>query len=65
MNGARTEHVCRLIDKIVVGIEETDCTYQEAMLALDSIKENYTKKGSDLLNSVSIQKIAAFGGLLS
>ena len=53
-------------NKILTVIEvETDYTYQDVMRALDSIKKNYEKKGSDLLNSVSIQKVAKFGGLLN
>ena len=44
---------------------ETDYTYQDVMRVLDSIKKNYEKKGSDLLNSVSIQEVAKFGGLLN
>lgn len=55
-----------LTNKILVAIEvETDYTYQDVMRALDSIKKNYEKKGSDLLNSVSIQEVAKFGGLLN
>lgn len=55
-----------LTNKILTVIEvETDYTYQDVMRALDSIKKNYEKKGSDLLNSVSIQEVAKFGGLLN
>ncbi len=55
-----------LANKILTVIEvETDCTYQDVMRVLDSIKKNYEKKGSDLLNSVSIQEVAEFGGLLN
>lgn len=55
-----------LANKILTVIEaERDCTYQDAMRVLDSIKKNYEKKGSDLLNSVSIQEVAEFGGLLN
>ena len=55
-----------LANKIRTVIEvETDCTYQDVMRVLDSIKKNYEKKGSDLLNSVSIQEVAEFGGLLN
>lgn len=54
-----------LANKILTVIEwETDYTYQDVMRALDSIKKNYEKKGGDLLNSVSIQEVAKFGGLL-
>lgn len=55
-----------LTNKILTVIEmETDYTYQDVMRALDSIKKNYEKKGSDLLNSISIQEVAKFGGLLN
>lgn len=55
-----------LANKILAVIEvETDYTYQDVMRALDSIKKNYEKKGSDLLNSVSIQEVAKFDGLLN
>ena len=54
-----------LTNMILTVIEmETDYTYQDVMRVLDSIKKNYEKKGSDLLNSVSIQEVAKFGGLL-
>ena len=55
-----------LTNKILAIIEvETDYTYQDVMRALDSIKKNYEKKGGDLLNSVRIQEVAQFGGLLN
>lgn len=55
-----------LTNRILTVIEvETDYTYQDVMRALDSIRKNYEKKGSDLLNSVSIQEVAKFGGLLN
>lgn len=55
-----------LTNKILTVIEvETDYTYQDVMRALDLIKKNYEKKGCDLLNSVSIQEVAKFGGLLN
>lgn len=55
-----------LTNKILTVIEaETDYTYQDVMRALDLIKKNYEKKGSDLLNSVRIQEVAQFGGLLN
>ena len=54
-----------LANKIIPIIEvETDYTYQDVMRALDLIKKNYEKKGGDLLNDVSIQEVAKFGGLL-
>lgn len=58
--------ITTLINKILTVIEvETDYTYQDVMRALDSIKKNYEKKGSDLLNNVSIQEVGKFGGLLN
>ncbi len=55
-----------LANKIIPIIEvETDYTYQDVMRALDLIKKNYEKKGGDLLNDVSIQEVAKFGGLLN
>ena len=43
-----------LTNKILTVIEvETDYTYQDVIRVLDSIKKNYEKKGSDLLNSIS------------
>jgi hypothetical protein len=44
--------------------EEKDCTYQDVMCVIDSVKMNYEKKGLDLLNNSSIQKIAEIGALL-
>ena len=55
-----------IANKIIPIIEvETDYTYQDVMRALDLIKKNYEKKGGDLLNDVSIQEVAKFGGLLN
>lgn len=55
----------RMISKIVEAIEnEPECTYEDAMHVLECVKNNYQKKGSDLLNSVDIQKVAEFRGLL-
>lgn len=70
MNYERTskeiiQRVNRIVNKIVVAIEsESECTYEDAMHALECVKSNYQKKGSDLLNGVNIQKVAEFGGLL-
>lgn len=66
MSHKETVKMATLTNKILTVIEvETDYTYQDVMRALDSIKKNYEKKGSDLLNSVSIQEVAKFGGLLN
>lgn len=54
-----------MINGIVEVIEnEPECTYEDAMNVLECVKINYQKKGSDLLNSANIQKVAEFGGLL-
>lgn len=59
------QRVSRIVNKIVMAIEnEPECTYEDAMYTLDCVKSNYQKKGSNLLNSVNIQKVAEFGGLL-
>lgn len=66
MNHEESVKRASLTNKILTTIEvETDYTYQDVMWALDSIKKNYEKKGSDLLNGVKIQEIAKFGGLLN
>lgn len=66
MSHGEAVKMATLTNKILAVIEvETDYTYQDVMRALDSIKRNYEKKGSDLLNSVSIQEVAKFGGLLN
>ena len=66
MSHKETVRIATLTNKILTVIEvETDYTYQDVMRALDLIKKNYEKKGSDLLNSVSIQEVAKFGGLLN
>ena len=60
-----TKRTMNLADRIFSVIElNTDCTYKDVMRALDYIKCNYEKKGSDLLNSVSIREVAKHGGLL-
>lgn len=66
MSREEAERMSNLINKICVVIEkETDYTYQDVIRSLDSIKKNYEKKSRDLLNSVSIQEISKFGGLLN
>ena len=66
MSHEEAEKMATLANKLLTVIEvETDYTYQDVMRALDSIKKNYEKKGSDLLNSASIQEVAMFGGLLN
>ena len=56
--------VMKLVNKILVVIEEDTYSYQDVMDALDSIKKNYKKKSHDFLNNVSIQEVASFGSLL-
>lgn len=58
------QQVMKLVDKILVVIEEDTYSYQDVMDALDSIKENYEKKGRDLMNHASIQEVASFGSSL-
>ncbi len=59
------QRVNRIVNKIVMAIEnEPECTYEDAMHALECVKSNYQKKGNDLLNDINIQKVAEFGGLL-
>lgn len=66
MSHEEATRMANLINKICIAIEtEQDLTYQDVMRALNSIKKNYEKKGGDLLNSVSIQEVAKFGGLLN
>lgn len=60
-----SERMKTLANKILAVIElEADYTYQDVMRALDAIRKNYEKKGSDLLNSVCIREVAMFGSLL-
>ena len=59
------ENFGRLVGKIAVVIEESGCTYQEALRAMNVLKRNYDKKGNDLLNNVNIQEVAKYGGLLN
>lgn len=64
-NRKTAERTCRMCDGIAAVIEkEPDCTYEDVMYVLDSMKNNYLTKGNNLLNSTSIQKVAEFGGLL-
>lgn len=66
MSHEEAVRMATLTNKILAVIEmETDYTYQDVMRVLDSIKKNYEGKGSGLLNSVSIQEVAKFGGLLN
>lgn len=59
------QRINRMINGVVLVIEnEPECTYEDAMHVLECVKSNYQKKGGDLLNSVNIQKVAEFGGLL-
>ena len=46
--------ICEVIEK------EEKYTFHDVMRALDAIKENYEIKGSNLLNSKSIQEVAMF-----
>ncbi len=59
------KRITSLASKIFAVIEETGYGYGDVMCALKSIESHYEKKGCDLMNSVSIQKVAEFGGLLS
>ena len=59
-----TKDEAKLICKIAVAIEEEGCTYKEAIYALGELEKYYERKGRNLLDSISIQKVAAFGGLL-
>lgn len=53
-----------LMNSILLAIEKSDCTYGEVICALDVVKENYEKKGNDLLDDTSIQKVASYKCLL-
>lgn len=64
MSREEAEHMTDLANKLLVLIEETGYSYHDVMRALDSIKNNYKKKGRDFLNSINIQKVAEFGSLL-
>ncbi len=65
MSHEEAKRMGELINKICIVIHYGDYTYQDVMRALDSIKKNFVKKGNDLLNSVSIQEVEKFGGLLN
>lgn len=56
--------VRNLMNNLLLAIEKSDCTYREVICVLDVVKENYEKKGSDLLDDTSIQKVASYNGLL-
>lgn len=53
-----------LMNNLLIAIEKSDCTYREVICALDVVKENYEKKGNDLLDDTSIQKVASYNCLL-
>lgn len=53
-----------LMNNLLIAIEKSDCTYREVICVLDVVKENYEKKGNDLLDDTSIQKVASYNGLL-
>lgn len=53
-----------LMNNLLLVIEKSDCTYREVICVLDVVKENYEKKGNDLLDDTSIQKVASYNGLL-
>ncbi|MFR3659241.1 MAG: hypothetical protein ACLTWK_13355 [Eisenbergiella sp.] len=56
--------VRNLMNNLLLAIEKSDCTYREVICVLDVVKENYEKKGNDLLDDMSIQKVASYNGLL-
>lgn len=56
--------IYKLVSTLATEIEKTDCSYKEALTALEALKENYVKKGQDLLDQTGIQKVAETGGLL-
>ncbi len=60
-----SERFGRLVGKIAVVIEESGYTYREVLRAMDALRRNYEKKGNDLLNNLSIQEVAKYGGLLN
>ncbi len=65
MRPQEAERMMELVSKLLVIIEEKNYSYHDVIRALDSIKNNYEKKGCDLLNSASIQEVAKFNGLLN
>lgn len=66
MSHEEAKKATELVTKIAVVIEkETDYTYQDVMRALNMIEKNYEKKSKDFLNSVKIQEISRYGGLLN
>lgn len=54
----------KLASKIMVAIEETGCTYKEAMQVIDAVKQNYENKARDFLNDQRINEIAWHKALL-
>lgn len=54
----------KLAGKIMIAVEEEDCTYKEAMLVIDAVKKNYEDKARDLLNDKSIKEVAGYKALL-
>lgn len=49
-----------LLSDIACVIESGEYTYKEVMQVLDRLRNHYGKQGRNLLDSVSIQKVAAF-----
>lgn len=66
MSHEEAKKATELVAKIAVAIEkETDYTYQDVMRALNMIEKHYERKSKDFLNSIKIQEISRYGGLLS
>lgn len=66
MSRKDAERSMNLINNIFTVIEaEKNYTYQDVIRALEAVKRNYERNGKNLLNSVSIQEVAKFGGLLN
>lgn len=62
---AEIEHVRRvgrLISDIAGVIESGDYTYKEAMQAMDDLRNHYEKQSRNLVDGVSIKKVAAYSG---
>ena len=64
MSREDAEQMSALACKITAVIEETGYTYGNVIRAMDAVKENYQRKGCDLLSSIRIQEVAAFGAVL-
>lgn len=58
------ERFVKLVNQIVIAVEQTDFTYQEVMQAMDAVNRSYEKKGRDLLNDKSIKEVACYKALL-